>query len=94
MRQGLTVTYICVAVAVVIVVERHQHLRRELIAAIVVSSVAGVMIVLAALYFFFLWRRSRRALVDSRDTQSIGLGLLADWFMLSSLTCLVAHEAI
>ncbi|KAG2649003.1 probable receptor-like protein kinase At1g80640 [Panicum virgatum] len=69
---------------VVIVVERHQHLLRELIAAIVVSSVAGVMIVLAALYFFFLWRRSRRALVDSRDTQSIDTARIAFVPMLNS----------
>ena len=87
MRQGLTVTYICVAVAVVIVVERHQHLRRELIAAIVVSSVAGVMIVLAALYSLFLWRRSRRALVDSNDTQSIGLGRLVHAFLVDLPCC-------
>ncbi|RLN07200.1 putative receptor-like protein kinase [Panicum miliaceum] len=69
---------------VVIVVERHQHLRRELIAAIVVSSVAGVMIVLAALYSFFLWRRSRRALVDSKDTQSIDTARIAFVPMLNS----------
>jgi len=72
---------------VVIVVERHQHLRRELIAAIVVSSVAGVMIVLAALYSLFLWRRSRRALVDSKDTQSIGLGLLVHAFLVDLPCC-------
>ncbi|OEL26606.1 putative receptor-like protein kinase [Dichanthelium oligosanthes] len=53
-------------------VEGRHHLRREHIAAIVLSSVASVMIVLAALYAFLLWRRSRRALVDSKDTQSIG----------------------
>ncbi|KAG2656498.1 probable receptor-like protein kinase At1g80640 isoform X2 [Panicum virgatum] len=69
---------------VVIVVERHQHLRRELIAAIVVSSVAGVMIVLAALYSLFLWRRSRRALVDSNDTQSIDTARIAFVPMLNS----------
>ncbi|WVZ77615.1 hypothetical protein U9M48_025464 [Paspalum notatum var. saurae] len=69
---------------VVIVVERHRHLRRELIAAIVLSSVAGAMIVLAALYAFLLWRRSRRALVDYKDTQSIDTARMALAPMLNS----------
>ncbi|RCV05162.1 hypothetical protein SEVIR_1G060200v4 [Setaria viridis] len=69
---------------VVIVVEGHHHLRRELIAAIVLSSVAGVMIVLAALYAFVLWWRSRRGLVDSKDTQSIDTARIAFVPMLNS----------
>ena len=80
---------LCGVVAGVIVVERHHHLRRELIAAIVLSSVASVVITIAALYAFFVWRRSRRALVDSKDTQSIGLGLTGSCF--PWLTCCAAH---
>ncbi|KAF8783870.1 hypothetical protein HU200_000315 [Digitaria exilis] len=70
--------------AVVIEVERQPHLRRVLIAAIVLSSFAGVMIVLAALYAFLLWRRSRHALVDSKDTQSIDTARIAFVPMLNS----------
>nr|CAB3445856.1 unnamed protein product [Digitaria exilis] len=69
---------------VVIEVERQPHLRRVLIAAIVLSSFAGVMIVLAALYAFLLWRRSRHALVDSKDTQSIDTARIAFVPMLNS----------
>jgi len=68
----------------VIVVERHHHLRRELIAAIILSSVAIVVITIAALYAFLLWRRSRRALVDSKDTQSIDTARIAFVPMLNS----------
>ncbi|CAN6237349.1 unnamed protein product [Urochloa humidicola] len=69
---------------VVIVVERHHHLRRELIAAIVLCSVAGVTIIFAALYALLLWWRSHRALVDSKDTQSIDTARIAFVPMLNS----------
>ncbi|AQK69087.1 Phytosulfokine receptor [Zea mays] len=68
----------------VVVAERHHHLSRELVAAIILSSVASVVIPIAALYAFLLWRRSRRALVDSKDTQSIDTARIAFAPMLNS----------
>ncbi|KAL6888409.1 hypothetical protein ACP4OV_009435 [Aristida adscensionis] len=77
---------------VVIVEERHHHFRRELIAAIVLASVAGVAIVLAALFACILWRRSRRALLDSKDAQSSDTARIAFVPMLNSFNSLKSSK--